>query len=64
MRPLDRRGLTPLFRMVYETDATYCEVCSPSLTMAGREQIAAEIARFDVRRRRYALRLNDPDRPI
>lgn len=49
-----------VFARLYETGATYCEVYAPSFTMAGREQLAAEIARFDAHCRRETSRPTEP----
>jgi hypothetical protein len=43
-----------VFARLYQMRATYCEVYAPSFTLAGREQLAAEIARFDEACRRRA----------
>ncbi len=49
-----------VFARLYQTRATYCEVYASSFTLAGREQLAAEIARFDARCRRETSRLSEP----
>jgi len=49
-----------VFARLYQTRATYCEVYAPSFTMAGREQLAAEIARFDAHCRRETSRPTKP----